>query len=189
MPCLFVRDKYHIVINEVNDGCEWVLEGEGDASIKWDGTCCCIRDGVYYKRRRARSREEKLDIWLRDNPLPPGWIHYDFDTTVKSGHGWVPVLDGPEDKLHNMADTTDLSDGTYELCGPRIQKNPEQLSEYRLLPHGLPMVEVPRNYTEIMKWMRDKDIEGIVFKHEDGSYAKIKKVDFGMKRKNQNVRD
>jgi hypothetical protein len=63
IPCLFQRDQSQgrdtLVRDEVTPGCEWVLEGEGIATRKWDGTCCLIRDGKLYKRyevKRGKAR-------------------------------------------------------------------------------------------------------------------------------------
>jgi len=50
---LFKRDYTHpdrLVYNEPVQGSEWVLNGEGVATYKWDGTSCLIRDGQLFKR-------------------------------------------------------------------------------------------------------------------------------------------
>ena len=38
------------VRDEIVPGSEWVANGEGVATRKWDGTCCLVRDGKLYKR-------------------------------------------------------------------------------------------------------------------------------------------
>lgn len=40
----------------------------------------------------------------------------------------------------------------------------------------------PRKYQALVAWLKDKDIEGLVFHHPDGRMAKIKKRDFGLDR-------
>ena len=40
----------------------------------------------------------------------------------------------------------------------------------------------PRSFNELREWLKDRDIEGIVFHHPDGRMGKIKKRDFGQKR-------
>lgn len=54
IPTLFEREfKDHNVAKvfpKVHPGMEWVLEGEGIATVKYDGSCCAIIDGEYYKR-------------------------------------------------------------------------------------------------------------------------------------------
>lgn len=49
---LFKKDPNNLalVINEVNPGNEWVLNGEGVATRKFDGTACAMIEGELYKR-------------------------------------------------------------------------------------------------------------------------------------------
>ena len=39
-----------ILKNKVEKGCEWVINGEGVATRKYDGTCCLIQDNKIYGR-------------------------------------------------------------------------------------------------------------------------------------------
>ena len=53
MPTLFKRqfENNEIIkcLNEVHEGCNWVLEGQGYATEKLDGTCCMIKNNqIYY---------------------------------------------------------------------------------------------------------------------------------------------
>ena len=45
------------------------------------------------------------------------------------------------------------------------------------------MVDFPRTYDQIKDALENTDIEGIVWHHPDGRMVKIKKKDFGFKRK------
>lgn len=49
IPTLFEREfeNHRLVrtLNKVTPGFEWVLNGEGAATIKYDGSCCAIIDG------------------------------------------------------------------------------------------------------------------------------------------------
>lgn len=116
-----------------------------------------------------------------------------------SGHwpGWVLVGDGPEDRWHREAvylpeDWYDMDDalpqrtapdGTYELCGPKIQGNPEDFDCHVLLPHGKATLHVcPRDFEGLKAYLAAHDIEGVVWHHDDGRMAKIKGRDFGIKR-------
>ena len=192
-----------LVRNEVVPGAEWVLAGEGGATRKWDGTCCLVRDGKLYKRydlplKREFANKKKHGyagpwadtmyeappaLWERAEPYPD----------QASGHwpGWLPVGDGPEDRWHREAWETFkqhppsyCGDGTYELCGPKIQGNPEQCGPgHVLLPHGWEVLHyVPRDFDGIREWLRTHNVEGIVWHHPDGRMVKIKAKDFGLKR-------
>lgn len=165
-----------LVRDEIVPGAEWVAAGEGIATRKWDGTCCMIRDGRFYKRYDVK---------------PGHLVPRDFEAAQEAdpatGHwpGWVPIRGGPEDQYFREAmDLLDeRSDGTYELCGPKVQGNPEGFLSHILIPHGAYLLEdVPRTFTALREWLRCAKIEGIVWHHPDGRMVKIKARDFGIKR-------
>ncbi len=172
IPTLFVRDAANKsrVTAEVAEGCEWVIAGEGVATKKWDGTACLVVAGQLFKR---------MDWDAQKGPAPLAWVHHDYDPNQRSGHGWYPVGDGPEDWMHRLAPLGGLADGTYELCGPKIGRNPEHLDDYRLLLHGDVVLDAPRTYDALDAYLSHLDAEGIVWHHPDGRMAKIKRRDFG----------
>jgi len=152
-----------------------VLAGEGRATLKIDGTCCLIRNGVLYKRRELRSTET----------MPTDFELIEGDTETGKMVGWVPVGNGPEDQWHREAYAWGaFEDGTYELVGPKIQGNPEKALAHHLLRHGnIPFDEQPpRTFDALRDWCVGMDMEGIVWHHPDGRMAKIKLRDFGLKR-------
>lgn len=177
---VFKRDmtsRPPLVYDEVVEGTEWVLRGEGVATRKWDGTACMVKDGVLYKRLHLKQ----------GNLKPGGWRHWSGDPEQVHGHGWIPVGDGPDDKWHREGGETsnaaELSDGTYELCGPRIGKNPEKLSEHGLIRHGqIVLSDCPHDFDGIREFLRCLDAEGVVWWGPDGLKAKIKVRDFGFRR-------
>jgi len=144
------------VYNEVVEGSEWVTNGEGWATIKHDGTCCMVKNGLLYKRIHRRK--------------------------TRSGHwsGWLPVGDGPEDQWHREASFSHLSDNTYELIGPKIQDNPYNRGTHILIKHGCSIIMPPRDFEGIKKWLSNCKVEGIVWYHDDGRMVKIKRSDFGL---------
>lgn len=171
------------VRDEVVPGAEWVLAGEGVATKKWDDTCCMIKDTSFYKRYDAKNGKTP----------PIGFIPAQEPDPV-TGHwpGWLLVNpDKKEDKWHvqgynNWYDQYPgdvLPDGTYELCGPRVNGNPEKLATHILIPHGKAIIEnLPRDFYHISSYLSVADIEGIVWHHPDGRMVKIKAKDFGIKR-------
>lgn len=199
---LFKRDHVgsRLVYNEVVEGAEWVMEGKGVASRKWDGTCCMVDfEGeeftmpVLYKRFDVKKGKK----------APDGFIPAQ-DPDEVTGHwpGWIKVGVGPEDRWHRegFANWEKSSEGgfyvrgTYELCGPMVNGNPEHFDVHVLVKHGtmfmpgrgselaLPSVP-PVRFDDLREWFKGKDIEGLVWSHpRDGRMVKIKKRDFGMKR-------
>jgi hypothetical protein len=173
---LFQRnyDGDRLVRDEVVSGAEWVLAGEGVATRKYDGTCAMVRDGKLYKRYDAKQGK-----------TPPEGFEPAQEPDEKTGHwpGWLPVGDGPEDRWFRDAWGGPIPDGTYELCGPKVQGNPEGFDSQSLIPHGAAVLpNVPRDYAGIREYLRTAGIEGIVWHHPDGRMVKIKAKDFGFKR-------
>lgn len=162
-----------LVRDEVVPGAEWVLAGEGWATRKYDGTCCMVRDGKLYRRYELKKGKTE----------PEGFeAAQEPDSVTGDVPGWVPVGDGPNDAWFREAFHGDEIDGTYELCGPKIQKNPEKFDKHVLVSHGLAeKLDAPRTFNELKSWLTDKDIEGIVWHHPDGRMVKIKRKDFGFK--------
>lgn len=206
---LFQRnyDGDRLVRNEVVPGAEWVLAGEGFATQKFDGTCCLVRDGKLYKRYDAKVRlanagdpdgpngrvcvrDGKSEGYLLLSPLPKGFKPAQ-DPDPNTGHwpGWVPVGDGPEDRWHREAWAMHggVSDGSYELCGPKIQGNPEGLDRHVLVPHGgSVLMDFPRTFEGIREQLSKWNIEGVVWwrdlRNPECDKVKIKGKDFGIKR-------
>ena len=175
IPTLFIRDVENprLVSREADLDCRWVLDGEGQATEKFDGTCCKIVDAVLYARHHHKA--EKGDP-------PAGWVHWS-GPEQQSGHGWLPVDGGPSYRWHSEAPVPHLS-GTYELVGPKVQRNPYGLEEHELWLHGCVALCIDRDdwhYEGIEDFLKTNDpIEGIVWHHEDGRMAKIKRRDFGL---------
>jgi len=176
---LFQRnyDGDRLVRDEVVPGAEWVIAGEGRATVKLDGTCCMVRGGILYKRYDAKKGK-----------TPPTGFEPAQEPDPVTGHwpGWLPVGDGPDDRWHREAfeaDGPQREDGTFELVGPKIQGNPEGLDRHALLRHGaMELEDAPRDFEGLRKWLRGSPWEGIVWHHPDGRMVKIKAKDFGYKR-------
>ena len=152
---------------------QWVMDGEGFATIKHDGTSCMVEGGMLYRRYDAKKGK---------NP-PVDWIPCEENPDPITGHwpGWVKVEENdPACKWHIEAFNSDLDDGTYELVGPKVQKNRYQLDRHELWRHGRDIVEIERTREAIVKWLIENDEEGIVFHHPDGSMAKVRRKDFGI---------
>lgn len=152
-------------------GAEWVVAGEGRATLKLDGTCCMIRGGVLYKRYDAKKGK-----------IPPAEFEPAQEPDAVTGHwpGWLPVGDGPGDQWHREGlEMIASEDGTYELCGPKIQGNPLNLPRHTLIRHGsTELPDVPRDFDGLKDFLKDFPHEGVVWHHPDGRMVKIKRKDF-----------
>lgn len=185
IPTLFVRDLHDMrrVLPEEAPGCEWVLAGEGVATRKYDGTCTMLDDaGIWWARREVKP----------GRPAPPGFVAIATDPATGKTVGWQPMFDSPFNRWHREAleqqplDFTvrGYTPGTYELCGPKVNGNPEAFERHVLVPHehAEQIAGVTRTFDGIravvLELHRDRGIEGLVFRTRDGRMAKIKARDF-----------
>lgn len=185
---LFKKDPTDLgrVINEINPENQWVFDGEGVATRKFDGTACMILDGQLYKRYDLKRNKKTGEFPV----VPDGAIACQEPDSI-TGHWphWIKCsIDNAADKYHmegfkNLTDSL-FEDGTYELVGPKVQGNPEGYSEHELVKHGTERYYFNDYSFEFIKKLLDElPIEGIVFHHKtDGHMCKIRKSDFGLKR-------
>lgn len=177
---LFKRnyESDHLVRDEVVPGAEWVLNGEGIATDKFNGTCAMVRDGKLYKRYDAKAGR-----------TPPPDFEAAQEADPVTGHlpGWLPVGDGHEDKYFREAFNEPLEDGTYELVGEKVQSNLHNITGHKLIKHGsVRLDDVPRSFEGLKQYFAEEKpeyIEGIVWHRDNGEMVKIKAKDFFKNRK------
>jgi hypothetical protein len=177
IPCLFVREfegGAPKITSVVTPGCEWVMGGYGIATRKYDGTACMVKDGRLYKRYDAK----------RGKPAPVNGIPCGDPDPVTGHHPfWIPVGDEPESKWHKVAweQAPTLSDGTYELCGPHFQTNPEGFHMDIFITHGRWVIEdLDRTFEGLRSYLTDNPFEGVVFWLDGEPRCKIRRGDFGL---------
>ena len=185
---LFIKNPSDLgrVINEINPENEWVFSGHAVATQKYDGTACAIIKGELYKRYDAKINKK---TGKRKDP-PFGSIACQEPDDI-TGHQpfWVKCdRNNPSDKWHwegfDNYKSHGENDYTYELCGPKIQGNPEKLSDHQLIPHGMKICNVVHlTFDGIKEYLTHANIEGIVFHHKEiQKMCKIRKSDFGISR-------
>jgi len=181
---LFKKDPNDLgrVINEINPVNEWALT-YGMPTRKFDGTSCAIINGELYKRYDAKKNKKGVK-----KPIPKGAIPCQGEDSITGHHPhWVRCDEmDSSDKYHFEAFhlLENKKDGTYELCGEKIQGNPEKITGHKLIEHGKEVLNLQGNSFEYIKqYLIDNDIEGIVFHHiHVHAMCKIRKSDFGIKR-------
>lgn len=184
IPTLFDRvfDNHSVVACKpiVTPGLEWVLNGEGMATVKYDGACCAIFNGIFYKRYDAKKGKQPpagaIPCQPEPDPITGHWPH------------WLEVeRDNPADKwfisaydfsIDGLIDTA--IDATYEAIGQHFQGNPYKMSIDFLVKHGEDFIDnCPRSYDGIREYLSSHEIEGIVFWKDGVPRCKIKRSDFG----------
>lgn len=175
----FVNHKVCNIFPEVTEGFEWVLNGEGVATIKWDGSCCAIINGEFYKRYDAK----------KGKAAPPGAIPC-CDPDPVTGHfpHWVKCdRNAPNDRwfwaaydFYVQRAGTVPKDGTYEAIGEHFNGNPYNQKGDKLVRHGINVVTVERSFEGIKQYLEENDIEGLVFWKDGCPQCKIKRSDFAL---------
>lgn len=207
-PSLFARNfdlPGNPLTTDFSPGTEWVLDGIGEPTRKYDGTCVMLDNaGKWWARREVKPGK---------NP-PPNFQPVEEDDVTLKLMGWEPIeqtgfvkyLKEALDTIATMNGETLLTydrPGTYELCGPKINGNPEGYLEHVLIYHKdaeklrvtQPLMEQElrnvlfsvvystRAKFDVVKstvtWLNEKaGWEGIVWHHPNGEYVKIKARDF-----------
>lgn len=179
IPTLFKRDPDDMkhVLSEVTPGCEWVLAGEGVATRKYDGTCCMFDGAEWWARREVKPGK----------PWPDRYQALMTDENTGKTVGWVPMADSSFAKWHAEALASNGSHSpvagySYELCGPKVNGNPEGFASHVLIAHELASVLYRVTSVEqavaLVKSEAAKGREGVVWHHPDGRMAKLKGRDF-----------
>ena len=185
IPTLFKREFeghniVHILPELSDESLQWVLDGEGIATVKWDGSCCAIIDGKFYVRYDAKNGKPVPEnaIKCQDEPDPvtghlPCWLPFDKDNRGQMWYGEAYLY------AQEHSDELILADGTYEAIGKHFNGNMYNLDYDTLIPHGKDVIEVPRTFDGIRDYLKDNFIEGIVFWKDGEPKCKIKRSDFG----------
>jgi hypothetical protein len=204
IPLLFKTDEQRkYVIPEVN--VEAVFEEPTIAHRKYDGTCMYF-DGIdWFARRQVKNYSNGI------NALDFEMVEY--DSITDKAFGWEPVARSPFFKAWQEAmikqpldcDILDTRDGmyepgTYELLGPKINGNPEQIKGHRLMPHSraqqlgdiqmleLELVQDPEQaYAELKRVLFYLPVEGVIFKDRGlKPLAKLRRKDFDFAKEERN---
>lgn len=183
MPALFVIDRsVHLATTEVNEKAAWIFNEPSKPTLKKDGTSVTVtEDGKIYARRAVKKGKK----------APPDFIAAETDPITGHTFGLEPVEQSGFAKMFKeAAGTQKLTPGTYELCGPKINGNPEGLTSHTVLPHGyeeateIPdMTKVnPSEAYETLKTLfatyKERGIEGVVWWGENGKRTKLRVNDF-----------
>lgn len=155
-----------------------ILQGKGIATVKYDGSCCAVINGIFYKRYDAKHGKKIPDNAIKCQEKPdnvtghlPCWIP--CDKNDNSNKWFWKAFD-----LY-IAEHGSIPDGTYECIGKHFRNNPYKLDNDILVPHGQNIIEVPRTFEGIRDYLKNHQIEGIVFWKDGKPLCKIKRSDFG----------
>jgi hypothetical protein len=176
IPTLFRRDPEDMrhLLREVHPDCQWVIDGEGIATRKMDGICVMFDGDRWWARREVKPGKT----------VPPEFIEEERDPNTGKIVGWEPTKQSSFAAYLAEAIDGESCITTYELCGPKINRNPEGFSKHTLIRHDDTEVieDAPRDFDGLARLLADFPHEGIVWHwpQPDGTVkmAKIKRRDF-----------
>lgn len=179
---IFEGHKIVSVLPEYTNGwCKNAVEN-GTPTIKIDGSCCAIIDGVFYKRYDAK----------KGKPIPDGAIMCQNEPDAITGHlpCWIGVTEkNPADKWfiaaynRGISDNIPIQDDTYEAIGKHFNGNPYKMVYDTIVKHGVLLIADDVNSFESAKeWIENHpEHEGIVWWYDGEPVCKLKRSDFGLK--------
>ncbi len=188
IPTLFKRvfdgNRIVDVLPEITEGCEDAFL-HGTATLKWDGSCCAVNNGEFYKRYDVKNGKPVPDgaIKCQEEPDPitghlPCWVKCDRNNPADKWF-WSAY----DKKLSLLKDqlsyVTRLQDGTYEAVGKHFQGNPYKEDFDVLVRHGTILCDIERTFKSVKKFLKENYAEGLVFWLDGKPVCKIKRSDFG----------
>lgn len=156
----------------VTPGCEWVLQGEGEAVEKIDGAPCAIINGKLYKfistrdTLRQRIRDGSLMDHLRNGWWLPVGRNYAEDKWIIAAYFNTPWVKG---------------DGEYVAVGPHFNGNPYGMDEDFLdSAYRIRIRDIPRTPDGIAQWLREHEVAGVVFCKGKSEQCYVDRRDLGL---------
>jgi len=180
MPDLRIPGR---VYNAVTPECQWVFDRNengdpiGSVKRKYDGRCFCIHDSKLWERKDIPNGETLPDLWRLIK----------CDDIYQCTRLWEPVdTEDPRngDAVGALRRLCTPDEGTYELIGPLVRGNPENVSMSVFVRHDhVPSYFIPsRNFDSIRLALKFNNVYGFIFTHPDGRKAKINRTHYGLDR-------
>ena len=156
-PNVFCLNSTGKVTMAVNDGNEWVMDGEGHAAQKHHGDTVMLIDGKWH---RLADQVESETIWSPINLANP--------SEYPLSHALMRMVESQQ---------TPAEEQVYELIGPNINGNPDSLSHHKLIRLGDDLIEElnteSRNFHQIKHWLANNPHKSIVFHHPSEGMLEI----------------
>lgn len=161
---LFVREfgeKHSVKATPiVEPGFKWVLEGEGIATRKRDGTCTKIENGEIFRRYDCKHGKTPPQGFIpADEPDPitehwPGWLKIDKYNSKGDEKFFVEAYKNTFGSIDAIPEN-----GTYELCGPKsipTQRNSTSIYSFAMVQRYWMCHDLSRVFVSIWRHIISK---------------------------------
>lgn len=159
--------------------------GNAVPTRKIDGTAMMLdENGKWWARRIVKPGKD----------APAGFQEVAFDENTSKRVGWMPAEDSPFAKFWRKAldnEAEEFAPGTFELIGPKINGNPENVEKDMLVAHGTTVIRGFPSAQEILNSddprallepffsdFRGAGIEGVVWWIDHVPAVKLRVKDF-----------
>lgn len=187
IPTLFERvyENHKVVgiLPNITPGCEEAFL-KGKATVKLDGSCCAVIDGKFYKRydaKKGKKAPEGAIPCCEPDPVTshhPHWVAVDENNPADKW--FVKAYENHKAFYAAVGGLNGIPDGTYEAVGAHFQGNPYKYQADGLFKHGVEGIsDLNRDFLSVKQYLKENEIEGIVFWLDDEPVCKIKRTDFG----------
>lgn len=185
MTALFEIDRVnHVGSDVVNERSAWIFSEPAVATVKRDGTGVVVTENGEVLVRRSVKKGKRV---------PEGFLLAEVDAFTGHMFGVEPV---GQSGFKAMMEKALLHageyfwPGTYELCGPKINGNPEDLQEPVLIRHGaevLPCIPDMRTVEPVEAHallkplfadLKERGVEGVVWWGTNDKRVKLRVKDF-----------
>ena len=184
IPTIYKRVENY-VIDELVPGVEWVFGENVIPRYKWDGIAIYFDGNSWFARRSVKA----------NTFFPIDFVPVETDHITSKVFGWLPIQQFSlyksfleaiehepfENDLYNRKYS--YTPGTYELIGPKINCNPENMSLHRLVSHTHSPIldnlnQIEYSFVNFKKVLQHIPCKGVVWYGPNGELAKLKGKDF-----------
>lgn len=188
LPSLFLREyrNGHILkaIPLVRMGYEWVMKGQGVATVLFDGYGAYVLAGQGYLYREYPPGHDIPEgaVELPNNLAEQIATAYRMPLLVPINNSAIREKDDLFAALSDMildahSDVASLPDGYYSIIGS-FYRNPYGLERAYLVRDDLLVVDVQRTFVGISSYLKDHNIYGLVFWKDGLPQCVVKRNDF-----------
>ena len=189
LPSLFLHEYWYghegKAMPLVRVGYEWVMKGQGSATVLLDGYGAYILAGQGYLYGEYPPGHDIPEgaVELSNNLAEQIATAYRMPLLIPINNRDIKEKDRLFAKLSDVIrnaqrDAGGLPDGHYTVIGKNVYDNPYGLSKDHLVRDDLITADVPRTFSGILSYLASHNIYGLVFWKDGAPQCAVKRSDF-----------